>query len=62
MADGLLTYSQFPKQIRKKEAQQLIKDAKVLSQESMSIIDWQAWSTNKVASKASVVLSACPGK
>jgi hypothetical protein len=60
--DGLLTDGQIPKQISKKEVQQWIKDAKATSQEGVPAIDWRAWSTNAVASKASVFLSARLGK
>jgi mannosyltransferase OCH1-like enzyme len=60
--DGLLTDGQFPKQVSKKEVQQWIKDAKATSQESVPTIHWQAWSTNAVASKASIFLSACSSK
>lgn len=62
LVDGLLTNSlstderNFPKQISKKEVQEWIRDAKVTSQ-AIPTIHWQAWSTNAVASKASVFLS-----
>lgn len=46
----------FPKQISKKEIQEWIRDAKVTSQ-AIPTIHWQAWSTNAVASKASLFLS-----
>ncbi|KXG51298.1 uncharacterized protein PGRI_095590 [Penicillium griseofulvum] len=62
VVDGLLTDGQFPKQISKKEVQQWIKDAKATSQESVPTIHWQAWSTNAVASQASIFLSACSSK
>ncbi|KAI2751593.1 hypothetical protein DTO006G1_9639 [Penicillium roqueforti] len=62
LVDRLLTDGQFPKQISKKEVQQWIKEAKATSQESVPTIHWQAWSTNAVASQASIFLSACSSK
>lgn len=58
VVDMLLTGGKFPVQISKEEVQQWIKDASSINQESVSIIHWEAWSTDTVAKKASDFISA----
>ncbi|KAJ5183253.1 hypothetical protein N7492_000869 [Penicillium capsulatum] len=51
--DRLLIDGEFSEQLSKKNVQQWIQQAKATSLENKSTIQWEPWSTNAVASKAS---------